>query len=149
MRNESDVAPSGTNPSTGLGSEQGSRGAQSAALRQNPAGVSAIGPTISIRGEVSGEEDLVVEGRIDGTLELRTHKVVVGTGARVAAGIQARIVEVQGQVRGNILCEEQLVIRRSADVHGDIRAPRVTLEDGCRFKGAVEVNGKPISSNSR
>lgn len=102
-------------------------------------GTAAIGPSISIKGEVTGDEDLLIEGRLDGSVDLKQHSVTVGPEGEVSADIVARVVTVAGRVDGNINAGEQAVLRRTAVVHGDIKAPRVVLEDGARFRGGVDM----------
>ncbi|HSK20237.1 MAG TPA: polymer-forming cytoskeletal protein [Longimicrobiales bacterium] len=98
-----------------------------------------IGRSITINGEVSGDEDLLIQGRVDGSVNLKQHSVTVGPEGEVKANITARVVMVDGRVEGNIKAEEQVVLRSSALVEGDIAAPRVVLEDGARFRGGVDM----------
>jgi cytoskeletal protein CcmA (bactofilin family) len=98
-----------------------------------------IGPSIVIKGEVSGNEDLVIQGQIDGSVALDTHAVTVGGGGRVKANITGRVITVEGNVEGDLSAEEQIVLRGSAKVQGDLKAPRVVLEDGASFRGLVDM----------
>ncbi len=98
-----------------------------------------IGPSITIKGEVSGNEDLLIQGQVEGSVELELHSVTVGRDGRVKANITARVVTVEGNVEGDLLAEEQIILRSSARVMGDITAPRVVLEDGASFKGLVDM----------
>lgn len=98
-----------------------------------------IGRSITIRGEVSGDEDLLIQGRIDGSVDLKEQSVTVGREGRVKADITGRVVTVEGEVEGNLKAQEQVVLRNSARVEGDITAPRVVLEDGASFRGLVEM----------
>jgi cytoskeletal protein CcmA (bactofilin family) len=99
-----------------------------------------IGPSISIRGDLTGEEDLVVEGRVEGTIDLKQNNLTVGKDGRVNASVRANTISVDGEVEGDLSGDEQVVIRRSGNVHGNIIAPRVTLEDGCKFKGSIDMD---------
>jgi cytoskeletal protein CcmA (bactofilin family) len=103
----------------------------------------AIGPSISIVGDLTGDEDLTILGKVDGKVELPQHTVTIGRSARVTADIHASIVNVEGEVRGNLLASEQILIRRTATMLGNLTAPRVGLEDGCRFKGSVDMEAQP------
>jgi cytoskeletal protein CcmA (bactofilin family) len=105
-------------------------------------GNAVIGPTISIKGDLSGEEDLVIEGSIDGKIELRRHTVTVGKNGRVKADIYGKNITIEGSVEGNLYGEEQLVLRQSGTVRGNIVAPRVALEDGSNFKGSIDMSPK-------
>lgn len=103
------------------------------------AGGAAIGPSITIVGELKGDEDVTVLGSIEGTIDLPKNSVTIGRSARVSADIRAKIVSVEGEVRGNLQAGEQILIRKTATMLGNLSAPRVGLEDGCRFKGNVDM----------
>jgi len=103
------------------------------------AGFATIGPSIVIRGEVSGDEDLVIQGQVDGSVSLARHAVTVGNGGRVKAGITGRLITIEGAVEGDLKAEEQIVLRGTARVRGDLNAPRVVLEDGASFRGLVDM----------
>jgi len=99
----------------------------------------AIGSSIKIVGDVSGDEDLTILGKIEGKILLPKHSVTIGQTGRVKADIQAKFVSVAGEVHGNLVAAEQIVIRKTATMLGNLTAPRVGLEDGCRFRGSVEM----------
>jgi cytoskeletal protein CcmA (bactofilin family) len=98
-----------------------------------------IGTSITIRGEVTGDEDLLIEGRVEGSVDLKQHSVTVGSEGQVKAAITGRVVTVEGSVEGDVHAEEVVVLRSTARVQGDITAPRVVLEDGATFRGAVDM----------
>jgi cytoskeletal protein CcmA (bactofilin family) len=102
-------------------------------------GQATIGPSIVIRGEVTGDEDLVIQGQVDGSVMLDLHAVTVGDGGRVKAGIKGRVITVEGDVEGDLTAQEQIVLRGTARVQGDLKAPRVVLEDGATFRGLVDM----------
>ena len=97
-----------------------------------------IGPSISIKGDIAGDEDLVIEGRVKGAVQLGRHNVTVGSGARVVADIHGKRICIDGEVTGDLLGEE-VVIRKSGRVNGNAKAPRVTLENGCHFRGSIDM----------
>lgn len=99
----------------------------------------SIGRSITIRGDVTGDEDLLIQGRVEGSVDLEQHSVTVGPDGDVKASITGRIVTVEGSVKGNLTAEEQVILRSSARVQGDIKAPRVVLEDGASFRGGVDM----------
>jgi cytoskeletal protein CcmA (bactofilin family) len=99
-----------------------------------------IGPSINIKGEVSGDEDLVIEGRVEGTVKLHGNELAVGKSGTVFADIEARVIRIEGEVTGDISGNEKVVITQSGNVKGNIVAPRVTLEDGAIFKGSIDMN---------
>ncbi len=107
-----------------------------------------IGRKIRIKGEVRGGEDLLIEGRVEGSVDLRSHAVTVGPEGDVKASIVGRIVTVEGKVQGDLTAEEQIVLLSSADVEGDLVAPRVVLEDGAGFRGGVDMgDGSPVGGS--
>jgi len=122
---------------------------QTAAAPSRAAAPATIGSSITIRGEVSGDEDLLIEGHVDGSVDLGQHAVTVGAAGQVKAGITGRVVTVEGTVHGDLHAEEMVVLRTSAHVHGDIIAPRVVLEDGATFRGAVDMGGQAEKGRSR
>ena len=113
-------------------------------------GRAVIGASTVVKGEISGEEDLLVEGRVEGKIELRQNVVTVGAKGRLAAEVHAASIYIEGEVDGDLTAEDQIVVRKNGRVRGDLVAPRVTLEDGARFKGAIDMEGKrgaPSSSS--
>jgi cytoskeletal protein CcmA (bactofilin family) len=105
--------------------------------------VASIGPSIAVKGEISGEEDLIVQGRVEGKIDLRRNHVTIGKHGQVKADIYGRVIDVQGQVEGNLLGEEQVLVQQSGEVRGNITAPRVSLEDGANFKGSIDMEPNP------
>lgn len=99
-----------------------------------------IGPRIRIKGDVSGDENLVIEGRVDGKVSLGEYRVDVGPAGQVHADIEAKVVKVDGEVKGDITGSEKVIISRSGNVRGNIKAPRMTLEDGAKFKGSIDMD---------
>lgn len=102
---------------------------------------SVIGPSLMIKGTLAGDEDLVIQGEVDGKIELRSNSVTVGKQGRVKADIFGRIISVEGDVQGNLFGEEKIVVGQTGNVRGNIMAPRVTLQDGARFKGTIDMDG--------
>ena len=110
-------------------------------MSTEPSGQRAtIGRSITIRGEVTGDEDLLIQGRVDGSVDLKQHSVTVGPDGEVKASIIGRVVTIEGRVEGNLSADEQVILRSSSWVQGDITAPRVVLEDGARFRGGVDMS---------
>src|SRR5262245_19569695 len=98
-----------------------------------------IGPSIFIKGDLTGEEDLVIEGRVEGKVDLKQNNVTVGKNGRVKADLLGRVVTIEGEVDGNVFAREQAILRQSGAIRGNITAPRVVLEDGSRFKGSIDM----------
>lgn len=99
----------------------------------------AIGASIRIRGDVTGDENLVIQGHIEGTIKVQGHNVTISKTGRVKANIEANQIIVEGELQGDMFGDEKVIIRESGNVHGNIVAPRVTLEDGALFKGSIEM----------
>ena len=99
-----------------------------------------IGSTIKIKGDISGEENLVIEGKVEGTVSLEGHDLSVGQSGEVRADIAASIVRIDGEVTGDITGVEKVVVSKNGRVKGNIVAPRVTLEDGAKFKGSIDMD---------
>jgi len=98
-----------------------------------------IGKGIQIKGNLSGAEDLIIEGRVEGHITLRNHLTIESTG-QIVAEIAIHSLAVHGEVSGNIEAEEMVAINADAKVLADIRAPRVVIEDGARFKGRIDMD---------
>jgi len=103
--------------------------------------VSVVGSSLLIQGDMTGDEDLVVQGRIEGSITLKKNLVTIGKEGRVGATVSAKTIRVEGTVDGELRGKEQVIVTRTGSVSGNIVAPRVTLEDGCRFKGAIDMEG--------
>jgi cytoskeletal protein CcmA (bactofilin family) len=101
-----------------------------------------IGPSISIKGDLTGGEDLIIQGQVEGKIDLKQNNVTVGKSGRIKADIYGRVITIEGEVEGNLYGEEQIFLRQSGSVRGNIVAPRVSLEDGSKFKGSIDMEPK-------
>ena len=110
--------------------------------------VAHIGKSVVIRGELSGSEDLYIDGHVEGTIELREHHLTVGPNGRVEANVNAKEIILLGTVKGNIRAIDRVEIRKSGSLVGDLVAARVIIEDGAYFKGSIDIQkpGEPASS---
>ena len=111
-----------------------------------PSGTASIGASIRIKGEVSGDENLLIQGHVEGTIHLQGHNVTISKSGKVKANIQANQIIVEGELEGDMNGDEKVVIRETGNVHGNIIAPRVTLEDGAKFKGSIEMEPRAKTS---
>lgn len=104
-----------------------------------------IGKSVVIKGELSGSEDLTIEGEVDGKIELRQNVLTIGPNGKIKAQVFAKSVVVQGEVHGNITATEKVDIRDSGSVDGDVIAPRVAISDGAHFRGSIDMQrvGEP------
>lgn len=100
---------------------------------------SVLGRSMVFKGELSGKDDLVVEGQFEGTIDVADHTVTVGAQGQVKSEIRARHVVVQGSVTGKITAREKIDIRRTGNVIGDLVSAGVAIEDGAYFKGSIEI----------
>ena len=98
-----------------------------------------IGKSVVIKGELSGSEDLTLEGQVDGKIELKQHVLTIGPHGRVRAQIFAKAVVVLGEVVGNIKAVEKVAIGDTGSVEGDIDAPKVAIAEGARFRGGIDM----------
>lgn len=99
-----------------------------------------IGKSVIIKGELSGSEDLTIEGQVDGKIELNNNTLTIGTNAKIKAQVFAKVVVVLGEVTGNITASEKVDIRDNGSVDGDITSPKVAIAEGAHFRGAIDMN---------
>ena len=104
-----------------------------------PEGPSVIGPEIVIDGEVGGTQDVLVMGRIKGRLSLPGHRVTVGRRGRVEAEILAQVIRIDGFLEGTVQGETKILLHATARVRGKLIAPTVVMQEGCRFRGSVDM----------
>ena len=105
-----------------------------------------IGKTIVICGEVKGSEDLIVDGRVEGTVSLAENRLTIGPTANVAADLSAKDILVMGQVRGNLMATGRVELRAGCLVEGDILALRLSVEDNAIFRGKVDLTQQPSAA---
>ena len=98
-----------------------------------------IGKTIVISGEVKGGEDLIVDGRVEGTVNLAESRLTIGPNANVSADLTAKDVLIMGHVQGNVVASGRVELRAGCSVEGDIRALRLAVEDNAVFRGKVDL----------
>jgi cytoskeletal protein CcmA (bactofilin family) len=102
-----------------------------------------IGKSVVIKGELSGSEDLYVDGQVEGTIELRNNSLIVGPNGNVKANVSAKGVVVQGKVEGTVNATERVELRKSAVVNGDVITQRISMEEGAFFKGKIDIQKEP------
>jgi cytoskeletal protein CcmA (bactofilin family) len=125
-------APSPTTPAVGAQPTSPSHGP----LDARAAG---IGKSVVIKGDVIGFEDLTIDGRVEGRIELRGHSLLIGPNANVQAQVVARSITIMGAVTGNITASDKVDIRKAGSVEGDIDAPRVAMADGAQLCGRIDT----------
>ena len=98
-----------------------------------------IGKSVVIKGELSGSEDLTIEGQVDGKIELRQNVLTIGPNGKIKAQVFAKSVVILGEVTGNVTASEKVDIRDNGSVDGDIAAPRVAIAEGAHFRGSIDM----------
>jgi cytoskeletal protein CcmA (bactofilin family) len=111
--------------------------------------VATIGKSVVVRGELSGSEDLYVDGEVQGSISLRGQTLTIGPNGRVRANLEARNVIVHGSVDGNVTASDRVDLRKSASLTGDISTARVAIEDGAYFKGHTDRNQEVLRATAR
>ena len=101
--------------------------------------VATIGKSVIVKGELSGSEDLYVDGQVEGSIALRGQSLTIGPNGRVRANIEARNVILHGRVDGNVTASERVELRKSASLTGDITTVRIAIDDGAYFKGTIDI----------
>jgi len=101
--------------------------------------IATIGKSVVVKGELSGSEDLVVDGEVEGSIALRGQSLTIGPNGRVRANVEARNVILHGRVDGDIHASERVELRKSASLSGDITTARISIEDGAFFKGTIDI----------
>ncbi len=98
-----------------------------------------LAPSMLIRGELSGEDDVLIEGQVEGTISVQEHCLTVGPQGQVKAEVRAREVIIQGTVNGNVSGSEKIEIRRTGHVVGDLVTAAIAIEEGAYFKGSIDI----------
>jgi cytoskeletal protein CcmA (bactofilin family) len=113
-------------------------------------GFAHIGKSVVIKGEVTGKEDIYVDGRVEGSIELPGNSLTLGPNGQVKASVTAKNVTVGGTLEGNIKATERTEMRKTAVVNGDVQTRRIAIEEGAFFKGKLEIltESKPMSSGA-
>jgi cytoskeletal protein CcmA (bactofilin family) len=108
------------------------------------ADVGHIGKSVQIKGELTGSEDLYLDGSIEGTIDLRDHSLIIGPNGKIKAAIAARDLVVHGRIEGNVTATGRVELRKSCTLIGDVSTQRIVIEDGAFFKGAIDIkDAKP------
>ena len=108
----------------------------------------SIGSSMHIKGELSGKEDLAINGRVDGKILMNGYQLTIEENGHVTAEIHAGTVIVRGTMIGNIIADDRVEVASQGSMQGDIRAPRVVLADGSRFKGTIDTEVKSAAQRT-
>lgn len=139
----------------GAGSARGGHSSSSRAGTNNSADASAnasswLTPTIRVKGQISGDEDLLVDGKVEGPISMGEHRLTVGQNGQVTGGLRAREIIIYGKVDGNqAVVGESIEVKKDASMIGNVTTRRIVIEDGAGFKGSIEIqeNGKKAAAN--
>ncbi len=110
--------------------------------------LATLGASITIKGQIIGDEDLQIDGKIEGPVTLHGHRLTVGRSARLQSEVNAREVVVYGHASGNLHAKERVEIKKDGEVTGDITTARISIEDGAYFKGRIEIERKKHEGKS-
>src|ERR1700735_1838955 len=103
-------------------------------------GTARLGASLHVKGEITGNEDLHIDGTVEGLVHLEDRKLTIGASAKVTADIIAREVAVFGNVKGNLRARDRIEIKKDGSVVGDLTTARIMIEDGAYFKGSIEID---------
>jgi len=103
-------------------------------------GTARLGASLHVKGEITGNEDLSIDGSVEGLVHLEDRKLTIGASARVTADVIAREVVVYGNVKGNLRARDRIEIKKDGSVVGDLTTARIMIEDGAYFKGSIEID---------
>jgi len=127
------MAPLDTYPTTGSGA--------------SASGTARLGASLHVKGEITGNEDLHIDGSVEGLVQLEDRKLTVGASAKLTADVVAREVVVYGNVKGNLRARDRIEIKKDGSVVGDLTTARIMIEDGAYFKGSIEIDKAGESSD--
>jgi cytoskeletal protein CcmA (bactofilin family) len=103
-------------------------------------GTARLGASLHVKGEITGNEDLHIDGSVEGLVQLEDRKLTVGASAKLTADVIAREVVVYGNVKGNLRARDRIEIKKDGSVVGDLTTARIMIEDGAYFKGSIEID---------
>lgn len=134
------AAGSGQSPQNNINTSPAPEAARSSdQARGMEKGPVNIGKSVIIKGELTGSEDLTIEGHVEGKIELRQNVLTIGPNGRIKAQVFAKSVVILGEVTGNVTASEKVDLRDNGSVDGDIAAPRVAIAEGAHFRGSIDM----------
>jgi cytoskeletal protein CcmA (bactofilin family) len=114
----------------------------------NSGGNARLGASLHVKGEITGNEDLTIDGTVEGLVHLEDRKLTIGASAKVTADVIAREIAVYGNVKGNLRARDRIEIKKDGSVVGDLTTARIMIEDGAYFKGSIEIDKAGDSASS-
>ena len=107
-----------------------------------------LGTGLHVKGDISGKEDLHVEGNVEGLIQLEDYKLTVGASAKLTGDVVAREVVVHGSIKGNLRVRDRIEIKKDGSIVGDLTTNRIIIEDGAHFKGSIEIARKTTDAST-
>lgn len=104
-----------------------------------------IGSKITLKGELIGEEDLLIEGVVEGAIDLKGHNLTIGTQGTINADAMAKVITVEGKVNGDLFGSERVLIKSTSEVNGNVTAELISIEEGAKFRGSIDMSSKQSS----
>jgi len=111
--------------------------------------MATIGQSIVFKGELTGDEDLEIDGQVEGTVDLKNHQLTVGPNGNLKAEVTAKTIVVIGKVTGNLIAAERIEVQATGIVDGDVRAPRLNVQEGAVLNGSIDMSASGSSSEAR
>jgi cytoskeletal protein CcmA (bactofilin family) len=137
-KQQSQAEPSDVSPAQGAGSPVVPFSSPSSSRLGSP--VARLGASLQIKGDITGTEDLQIDGKVDGPISLRGHKLTIGSTALLSSEIDTGEVIICGKVVGNLHASDRVDIKKDGSVIGDVSTARISIEDGAHFKGRIEID---------
>ena len=111
--------------------------------------MATIGQSIVFKGELTGDEDLEIDGRVEGTVDLKNHQLTIGANGNLKAEVTAKSIIVIGKVTGNLVAAERIEIQATGIVDGDVRAPRLNVQEGAVLNGRIDMSGGTTADTAK
>ena len=122
-----------------LDSEKKKQDTQTSSEKRLPENSTVLGPTVDMHAELKGNEDLVILGKLQGSIDIKNNNLIIEKSAEVTAEIRARNITIKGKVSGNIYASGKVYIEREAQVFGDLSAARISIVEGAQYKGSMKM----------
>src|SRR5271154_5670937 len=129
-----------TSGSTSFSGEARTMAPMDSSYPASSGGTARLGASLHVKGEITGNEDLAIDGSVEGLVQLEDRKLTIGATAKVTADVIARAVVVYGNVKGNLRARDRIEIKKDGSVVGDLTTARISIEDGAYFKGSIEID---------
>ena len=127
-------------PTTTTSAGAGAAAATAPRMAYSSNGTAVLGRSVSVKGQIISEEDLVIDGDVEGTVEVRDHRLTLGPNGKLrASSVKAREIVIQGSLNGNVEAKDKVYIRKDATLVGDITTAGIVIEDGAYFKGGIDI----------